>query len=64
MTPFELERQRKELVDRIVRVGANVRRGHLVVTRDLFLACPPETRAQLLAAMQAMDNKATSISAI
>jgi len=36
-------------------VGANVRRSHLIVTRDLFLACPPEARAELLAEMQAMD---------
>jgi pimeloyl-ACP methyl ester carboxylesterase len=36
-------------------VGAGVRRNHLVVTRDLFLACPPEARAGFLSAMQAMD---------
>ena len=36
-------------------VGAGVRRNHLVVTRDLFVACPPEARAGFLSAMQAMD---------
>lgn len=36
-------------------VGAGVRRSHLVLTRDLFLACPPEARADLLTAMLAMD---------
>jgi pimeloyl-ACP methyl ester carboxylesterase len=36
-------------------VGAGVRRNHLVVTRDLFVACPPEARAGFLGAMQAMD---------
>ena len=29
--------------------------SHLVLTRDLFLACPPRRAADLLAAMQAMD---------
>jgi pimeloyl-ACP methyl ester carboxylesterase len=36
-------------------VGAGVRRNHLVVTRDLFVACPPEARAGFLGAMQTMD---------
>ncbi len=29
--------------------------SHLIVTRDLFVACPPEARAGFLSAMQAMD---------
>ena len=36
-------------------VGKSVRRNHLVVTRDLFAACPSEARSGLLAAMQTMD---------
>ena len=36
-------------------VGRTVRHGHLTVTRDLFVACPPEARAGFLSAMQAMD---------
>ena len=36
-------------------VGAGVRRNHLVVTRDLFVACPPDARAGFLDAMQTMD---------
>ncbi|HUF33441.1 MAG TPA: alpha/beta fold hydrolase [Acidimicrobiales bacterium] len=36
-------------------LGKMVCRNHLVLTRDQFLACPPETRAGLLTAMQAMD---------
>ena len=36
-------------------VGAEVRRDHLVLTRDLFVACPPEARGGFLTAMQAMD---------
>jgi len=36
-------------------VGKAVRHNHLVVTRDLFLACAPEARSELLGAMQAMD---------
>jgi non-heme chloroperoxidase len=36
-------------------VGAGVRRNHLVVTRDLFVACPPEARAGFFTAMQTMD---------
>jgi pimeloyl-ACP methyl ester carboxylesterase len=36
-------------------LGREVRRSHLVVTRDLFVACPAEARAGLLTAMQTMD---------
>ena len=36
-------------------VGASVRRHHLVMTRDLFVACAPEARAGFLGAMQTMD---------
>ena len=36
-------------------VGAGVRRNHLVVTRDLFVACPPDARSGFLGAMQTMD---------
>ena len=36
-------------------VGRAVRRNHLVVTRDLFVACAPEVRSGWLTAMQAMD---------
>lgn len=36
-------------------VGSGPRRNHLVVTRDLFVACPPEARSGFLKAMQAMD---------
>jgi pimeloyl-ACP methyl ester carboxylesterase len=39
-------------------VGRGVRRNHLVVTRDLFVACPPDARAGFLSAMQAMDLRA------
>jgi pimeloyl-ACP methyl ester carboxylesterase len=36
-------------------VGSSVRRNHLVLTRDLFVACAPEARSGFLTAMQAMD---------
>jgi non-heme chloroperoxidase len=36
-------------------VGAAVHRDHLVLTRDLFVACPPASRSGWLSAMQAMD---------
>lgn len=36
-------------------VGAAVHRNHLVLTRDLFVACPPATRSGWLTAMQTMD---------
>lgn len=36
-------------------VGRTPRRGHLVLTRDLFVACPPEARRGLLQAMLEMD---------
>ncbi len=36
-------------------IGRDVRKAHLVVTRDLFVACPPAARSGLLAAMQTMD---------
>jgi pimeloyl-ACP methyl ester carboxylesterase len=36
-------------------VGAAARRNHLVLTRDLFVATPPETRSGWLSAMQTMD---------
>ena len=36
-------------------VGAGVRRNHLMVTRDLFVACPPDARSGFLTAMQTMD---------
>lgn len=36
-------------------VGKSVRRNHLTLTRDLFVACDPATRAGWLSAMQAMD---------
>ncbi|MBV8691661.1 MAG: alpha/beta fold hydrolase [Actinobacteria bacterium] len=36
-------------------VGRNVRKGHLVLARDLFLATPPETRVGFFNAMQEMD---------
>ncbi len=36
-------------------VGAEVRKRHLELTRDLFVACPPDTRAGCLGAMQVMD---------
>ncbi len=36
-------------------VGRSVRRDHLVLTRDLFVACAPEARAGFLGAMQTMD---------
>jgi pimeloyl-ACP methyl ester carboxylesterase len=36
-------------------VGKAVRRHHLTLTRDLFVACPPDARRGLLTAMQAMD---------
>ncbi len=36
-------------------LGRSVRRNHLVVTRDLFVACSPEARAGFLGAMQTMD---------
>jgi pimeloyl-ACP methyl ester carboxylesterase len=36
-------------------VGRNVRRNHLTITRDLFVACPPDARSGFLRAMQAMD---------
>jgi non-heme chloroperoxidase len=39
-------------------IGANVCRDHLTTTRDLFLACPPETRAGWLSAMQTLDLRA------
>lgn len=39
-------------------VGARVCRDHLTTTRDLFVACPPETRAGWLSAMQALDLRA------
>jgi non-heme chloroperoxidase len=36
-------------------VGRAVAREHLVMTRDLFLACDPEVRVGWLSSMQAMD---------
>ncbi len=39
-------------------VGRTVCREHLTTTRDLFLACPPETREGWLSAMQRMDLRA------
>ena len=36
-------------------VGKAVRRNHLVLTRDLFVACEPEVRSGWLGAMLAMD---------
>ncbi len=36
-------------------VGRTPRRDHLVLTRDLFVACPPEARRELLEAMLEMD---------
>src|SRR4051812_14842503 len=36
-------------------VGRTPRHGHLVATRDLFVACPPDARAGFLGAMLAMD---------
>ncbi len=36
-------------------VGRSVRRDHLVLTRDLFVACAPEARSGFLGAMQTMD---------
>lgn len=36
-------------------VGARVCRDHLTTTRDLFLACPPETRSGWLSAIQSLD---------
>lgn len=36
-------------------VGTTVCRDHLTTTRDLFLACPPETRVGCLTAMQSLD---------
>jgi non-heme chloroperoxidase len=36
-------------------VGARVCRDHLITTRDLFVACKPETRAGWLSAIQTMD---------
>jgi non-heme chloroperoxidase len=36
-------------------VGTSVARNHLVMTRDLFVACPSEARSGWLAAMQQMD---------
>lgn len=36
-------------------VGRAVQRNHLVLTRDLFCACAPETRSGWLSAMQTMD---------
>lgn len=36
-------------------VGASVRRHDLVLTRDLFVACPAEARTGWLTAMQTMD---------
>lgn len=36
-------------------VGRSVRRSHLVLTRDLVVACPPAARAGWLAAIQGMD---------
>ena len=36
-------------------VGKSVARNHLVVTRDLFVACDPKVRAGWFAAMQQMD---------
>ena len=53
-------------IDRIMRapgghallrgvVGRNVRKGHLTLARDLFLATPPESRVGFFNAMQEMD---------
>jgi non-heme chloroperoxidase len=53
-------------VDRVLRapgghafmrgvVGRNVRKGHLTLARDLFIATPPETRVGFFNAMQEMD---------
>ena len=36
-------------------VGRNVRKGHLTLTRDLFVATPPETRVGFFNAIQQMD---------
>ena len=36
-------------------VGRGVRRSHLVLTRDLVVACPPASRVGWLAAIQGMD---------
>jgi non-heme chloroperoxidase len=36
-------------------VGRAARRNHLVLTRDLFVATPPEARSGWLSAMQTMD---------
>lgn len=36
-------------------VGANVRKGHLTLARDLFVATPPESRVGFFNAMQEMD---------
>lgn len=53
-------------VDRVLRapgahalmrgvVGRNVRKGHLTLARDLFVATPPESRVGFFNAMQEMD---------
>lgn len=39
-------------------VGRGVRRSHLVLTRDLVVACPPAARSGWLAAIQGMDLRA------
>lgn len=36
-------------------VGARVCRDHLTTTRDLFVTCPPQTRAGWLSAIQTLD---------
>ena len=36
-------------------VGRSVRKNHLTLTRDLFVACAPEVRSGWLSAMQTMD---------
>jgi pimeloyl-ACP methyl ester carboxylesterase len=36
-------------------IGRTVRRSDMVLTRDLFVACPPEARSGWLRAMQGMD---------
>jgi pimeloyl-ACP methyl ester carboxylesterase len=57
------------LVERVMRgavghalvrgaVGRSVRRNHLMITRDLFVACSPAARTGWLTAMQAMDLRA------
>lgn len=39
-------------------VGRRASRRHLVLTRDMFVACPPSVRAAFLSAMQSMDLRA------